>query len=71
YCSVISRPMWLAQMRENLLRNRYQTVGQFVGDVRLIFQNCTKYNKSDKRFLALGKQLKEFFEKEFSSVFGT
>uniref|UniRef100_W5N196 SP110 nuclear body protein, tandem duplicate 1 n=1 Tax=Lepisosteus oculatus TaxID=7918 RepID=W5N196_LEPOC len=43
--SIIKRPMWLDKVKEKLLQQKYQQVGQFVRDVRLIFQNCVQYNK--------------------------
>ncbi|KAK3525210.1 hypothetical protein QTP86_023236 [Hemibagrus guttatus] len=68
YTKVIPKPMWLNKVKTKLQENEYKTVGQFVGDIRLIFNNCQTFyrdNKSGK----MGAKLKKQFEKEFNSVF--
>ncbi|KAF3846694.1 hypothetical protein F7725_003772 [Dissostichus mawsoni] len=47
----------------------YQTVGEFVSDVQLIFSNSASYNQGNAGYLAMGNRLKELFDKEFNSVF--
>ncbi|KAK7884681.1 hypothetical protein WMY93_027804 [Mugilogobius chulae] len=45
YKSVISTPMWFDKVSEKLENNRYNTVGEFVSDIQLIFKNCAVYNQ--------------------------
>ncbi|KAF5905975.1 nuclear body protein [Clarias magur] len=45
YNGVISNPMWLDRVRAKLQKNEYRTVGQFVHDIDLIFNNCRTFNK--------------------------
>lgn len=44
YEAIISKPMWIDKIIKRL-RGEYSTVGEFVADVRLIFQNCSTFNK--------------------------
>ncbi|XP_033998431.1 nuclear body protein SP140-like protein [Trematomus bernacchii] len=69
YSSVIKTPMWLNNVAGKLQKKLYQTVGEFVSDVQLIFSNCASYNQGNAGYLALGNRLKELFDKEFNSVF--
>ncbi|MCJ8749509.1 hypothetical protein PDJAM_G00177020 [Pangasius djambal] len=68
YSSVISNPMWLNRVKTKLERNKYSTVGQFVDDIRLIFQNCQTFNR-DNDFGMMGARLSEIFEQKFRIVF--
>lgn len=69
YSAVIKTPMWLSKVADKLQKQLYQTVGEFVSDVQLIFTNCASYNRDNAEFLAQGSRLKEFFDKEFTDVF--
>ena len=37
--------MWLNNVVGKLQKKLYQTVGEFVSDVQLIFSNCASYNQ--------------------------
>ncbi|XP_071764048.2 uncharacterized protein sp100.1 isoform X1 [Centroberyx gerrardi] len=69
YTNLIRSPMWLEKVAENLLNRCYQTVGEFVSDVQLIFTNCATFNRDNAEFQAMGVRLKELFEREFKNVF--
>ncbi|KAM6914237.1 uncharacterized protein PEZ65_014675 [Lycodopsis pacificus] len=69
YSAVIQTPMWLGHIADKLQKNLYQTVGEFVTNVQLIFSNCASYNRDNAEFLAMGNRLKELFDREFKSVF--
>ncbi|KAK1877406.1 Nuclear body protein SP140-like protein [Dissostichus eleginoides] len=69
YSSVIKTPMWLDNVAGKLQKKLYQTVGEFVSDVQLIFSNSASYNQGNAGYLAMGNRLKELFDKEFNSVF--
>ncbi|KAL7379492.1 hypothetical protein ABVT39_028271 [Epinephelus coioides] len=69
YSTVIKTPMWLGKVADKLQEQLYQTVGEFVSDVQLIFNNCSTYNRDNAEFLAKGNGLKELFDGEFKSVF--
>ncbi|XP_064418157.1 nuclear body protein SP140-like protein isoform X2 [Latimeria chalumnae] len=67
YAKTIEKPMWLDQIQENLAQKKYNTVGKFINDVRLIFKNCQKFNQMNE-FGQLGAQLSEDFERNFKEV---
>ncbi|KAM9346464.1 uncharacterized protein ABDE67_013070 [Symphorus nematophorus] len=69
YSTVIKTPMWLGEVADRLQKQLYQTVGEFVSDVQLIFTNCASYNRENAEFLAIGNRLKNLFDEEFNNVF--
>lgn len=44
YLEVIEKPMWLNLIKENFKENRYKSISEFVSDMRLMFENCYRYN---------------------------
>lgn len=69
YTSVVRTPMWLRKIADNLQKDHYCTVGEFVSDVHFIFTNCASYNRNNAEFLTMSVRLKELFDKEFKKVF--
>eukprot|EP00638_Chattonella_subsalsa_P017749 CAMPEP_0117883670 /NCGR_PEP_ID=MMETSP0950-20121206/18315_1 /TAXON_ID=44440 /ORGANISM="Chattonella subsalsa, Strain CCMP2191" /LENGTH=121 /DNA_ID=CAMNT_0005739675 /DNA_START=114 /DNA_END=476 /DNA_ORIENTATION=+ len=45
YKNVVSKPMDLSTVKDNLERRIYKTSDQFLKDVKLIYQNAQKYNR--------------------------
>ncbi|XP_029998105.1 nuclear body protein SP140-like protein [Sphaeramia orbicularis] len=60
YTTVVTTPMWFGRVAEKLQEKQYQTVGDFVSDVHLIFTNCASYNRDNPEFTAMGVTVKEF-----------
>ncbi|XP_029364479.1 nuclear body protein SP140-like isoform X2 [Echeneis naucrates] len=69
YSAIIKTPMWFGKVTDKLQMKQYQTVGEFMSDIQLIFTNCATYNKGNAEFLAKGQQMKELFHEEFKKVF--
>ncbi|XP_026212366.1 nuclear body protein SP140-like [Anabas testudineus] len=69
YSAVIQTPMWFDKIADKLQKKEYQTVGEFVSDVQLIFSNCATYNRKNPEFLTSGSRLKELFDGELKTVF--
>lgn len=69
YSTVIQSPMWLGSVADKLQNQLYQTVGEFVSDIQLIFTNCASYNRDNAEILTTGNKLKEIFDREFKNVF--
>uniref|UniRef100_H3AH54 SP110 nuclear body protein n=1 Tax=Latimeria chalumnae TaxID=7897 RepID=H3AH54_LATCH len=68
YAEIIKTPMWLDQIRDNMARKKYHTVGKFIKDVHLVFKNCQTFNQANE-FGEMGAQLSEDFERNFKEVF--
>ncbi|XP_074122321.1 uncharacterized protein LOC141541773 isoform X11 [Sminthopsis crassicaudata] len=68
YSKCVREPMWLDLIKKRLSEGTYNTVQGFVLDMRLIFNNCKKFNK-DNQFGHLGAKMKEKFEKDFKEIF--
>ncbi|XP_070836772.1 nuclear body protein SP140-like protein [Chaetodon trifascialis] len=69
YSTVIQSPMWLGSVADKLQNQLYETVGEFVSDIQLIFTNCASYNRENAEILTMGNKLKEIFDREFKNVF--
>ncbi|KAF0032470.1 hypothetical protein F2P81_014760 [Scophthalmus maximus] len=69
YSTAVETPMWLGNVAGKLQKKEYQTVGDFVSDVQLIFSNCASYNRANPELLAMGDRLNKLFNKEFKKVF--
>ncbi|CAI5775316.1 body SP140 [Podarcis lilfordi] len=68
YNAVIKRPMWLKRIAEKLHKEKYNAVGDFVRDMRLMFKNFHKfYEGSD--MVEYGRELQAEFENSFREVF--
>ncbi|XP_068949918.1 nuclear body protein SP140-like protein [Petaurus breviceps papuanus] len=68
YSPCVREPMWLNQVKERLSDENYNTVEGFVLDMRLIFNNCKKFNK-ENHFGYVGAKLEVKFERDFKAVF--
>lgn len=65
YSTVINNPMWLGSIADKLQQQLYQTVGQFVSDVELIFANFTSYNRVRNSIIKKRKKLKLICSRKF------
>ncbi|XP_043091526.1 nuclear body protein SP140-like protein isoform X2 [Puntigrus tetrazona] len=68
YSEFITQPMWLDRIKQKLESGEYRTIEAFVSDFRLIFSNCSKFNKNNE-FGRMGARLKQMFNEEFRKIF--
>lgn len=66
YHSIIKKPMDFGTIRQKLDRGEYENAKEVESDVRLVFQNCYKFNKPGDAVNAMGRQFEEQFELEWS-----
>ena len=50
YFDFIKQPMDLSTIREKLQADEYQSLSQFVGDFKLMFDNCRRYNRNESSY---------------------
>nr|XP_021532556.1 nuclear autoantigen Sp-100 isoform X7 [Aotus nancymaae] len=62
------KPMWLNKVKRRLNEQVYSRVEEFVQDMRLIFHNHKEFYSEDK-FITLGIQVQDTFEKNFKNIF--
>ncbi|XP_033004055.1 nuclear body protein SP140-like protein [Lacerta agilis] len=68
YNASVKRPMWLKRIAEKLDKKTYNTVGDFVRDMRLMFKNFQKFYKGND-MVEYGRELQAEFENSFRGVF--
>ena len=70
YSKVIKKPMCLLMMMDKVAKNAYQSIEDFGYDVKLMFNNCIKFNKGDRGrwFREEAKRQQSDFEKVFSQA---
>ncbi|KAG1650418.1 hypothetical protein GQR58_028055 [Nymphon striatum] len=47
YAQVIKKPMWLHKIRSNFLEKKYESITEPISDLRLLIENCYRYNGPD------------------------
>ncbi|CAG0889296.1 unnamed protein product [Darwinula stevensoni] len=64
YDEVITQPMWLRKIKEKLDKQEYETLADIIKDLRLMFENCYRYNGSghsvSKKALRLEEEMEKF-----------
>lgn len=69
YYDIIKKPMDLGTIKSKLKNNQYLSVQQFDDDVRLMFNNCYKFNPPDTYVYNEAKQLEQVYSKQFKAYF--
>ena len=70
YPNVITTPMDLRTLEENLKGNKYSTVEAFTADFDLIIRNCETFNGRESPFTKLAFEMKASFDKNMSKIPG-
>ncbi|KAK3920232.1 Homeotic protein female sterile [Frankliniella fusca] len=68
YHDIIKKPMDLGTVKHKMDNREYRTPTEFATDVRLIFNNCYKYNPPDHDVVAMAKKLQDVFESRYARI---
>jgi hypothetical protein len=66
YDRVITQPMWLSRIKEKFRNNDYTVLTQFVADMRLILENCYRYNGPNHPITKKALRLEQCFEQKIT-----
>ena len=70
YFKVVARPMDLGTVRKKVLASAYASCNAFAEDVRLIFENCCRYNAAGSEIWCVARIILQRFERALLAVFG-
>ncbi|KAM9354471.1 bromodomain adjacent to zinc finger domain protein 1A isoform 1-T2 [Pholidichthys leucotaenia] len=68
YYDIITKPIALCTIRERVNNYEYQTAGEYISDVELMFSNCLQYNPQNTTEAKAGVRLQQFFHSELSRL---
>ncbi|KAK2892310.1 bromodomain adjacent to zinc finger domain protein 1A isoform X2 [Channa argus] len=68
YYDIIKKPIALSTIREKVNNCEYQSSGEFVSDVELMFSNCLQYNPRHTNEAKAGVRLQQFFHSELCKL---
>ncbi|CAM1325174.1 KIAA2026 (predicted), partial [Pycnogonum litorale] len=66
YGDVIKQPMWLKKIRNNLLEKKYASITEPIADLRLILENCYRYNGPDNSISKRALKLETILEQKLA-----
>ncbi|XP_038156804.1 bromodomain adjacent to zinc finger domain protein 1A isoform X2 [Cyprinodon tularosa] len=68
YYDIITQPIALSTIREKVNNCQYQTAGDYISDVELMFSNCLQYNPRQTNEAKAGVRLQQFFHSELNRL---
>jgi len=68
YPQVIAKPMDLSTVKQTIEKGGYKSIGDCADDIRLIWNNCKKYNQDGSDFYNLADSFSKKFEDKFAKV---
>jgi hypothetical protein len=66
YHQVIKKPMWLKLIKEKFRKNQYSSISDFVSDMRLILENCYRYNGPNHPITKKALRLEQSLEQKLA-----
>ncbi|MCJ1392450.1 hypothetical protein MMC18_005317 [Xylographa bjoerkii] len=66
YHKIIKKPMDLSTIESKLKGGQYENAREFESDIRLMFQNCYKFNPAGDNVHTMGKAFEGIFEAEWA-----
>ena len=68
YYDIITQPMDFKTIRQKVSSHKYNSFGQFLSDVNLIFSNCSAYFKRKSKEGHAGSVLKKFLDQRYNDL---
>lgn len=68
YYDIIVNPMDFGTIKKKLTFNVYNNIGQFIYDMKLVFDNCVKYNGMEHYISKNAIQIKNLFEQNMKQT---
>jgi bromodomain-containing factor 1 len=68
YPSIITQPMDLSSIDKKLTTGIYSEGNEFIADVRLMFNNCYKYNGEESAISKLAQNLERIFDSQLKKM---
>ncbi|KAI5818207.1 Bromodomain-containing protein [Pyronema omphalodes] len=65
YFKIIKKPMDLSTIADKLKLNSYENASEFEQDMRLMFNNCYKFNPPDQAVHQMGRKLEGVFDQKW------
>ena len=69
YPSIVTHPMDLGTVKENILTGKCSAVGEVLSDIDLIWSNCRKYNESSSEICRMALHCEKVFKKNYDKLF--
>ena len=66
YHKIVKKPMDMSTIGNKLKNGDYENAKEFEADIRLVFQNCYKFNPKGDPINSMGKQLEGVFDEKWS-----
>ena len=68
YFNVIKNPMDFGTIKQRLNTNYYHRMQEFLDDMQLVFDNCSKFNGEDNTIGKIGKLVRDEFKKLYEQL---
>mmetsp|Transcript_5898 Transcript_5898/g.8914 ORF Transcript_5898/g.8914 Transcript_5898/m.8914 type:complete len:215 (+) Transcript_5898:110-754(+) len=68
YPQIVKKPMDLGQIKRKIEKEEYATLHSAADDVRLVWENCKKYNADGSDFYLLAANMAKKFEEKFAKL---
>jgi len=66
YTSIIKHPMDISTVQRKMEQGAYTTAGKFATDMKLIYENCLKFNPEGNPVRQCGIQFKQLFQEQWA-----
>jgi hypothetical protein len=68
YFDIVTEPMDFGTVKKKLTFNVYTSVGEFSSDMKLVFDNCVKYNGVENLIAKHAIEIKNIFEENMKQT---